>query len=45
MVAPQEIFKNTVTSPPFPWIQTVPAGIPGNTVTTYVPDPPSNYSS
>jgi Ni,Fe-hydrogenase III small subunit len=45
MVSPREIFMNTVEAHPFPWIQTVPAGIPGNAVTRYVPDPPSDYVS
>jgi Ni,Fe-hydrogenase III small subunit len=45
MVSPQEIFMNTVQAKPFPWIQTVPAGIPGNAVTLYIPDPPSDYVS
>lgn len=45
MVSPREIFMNTVQAYPFPWIQTVPAGIPGNEVTLYVPDPPSDYVS
>jgi hypothetical protein len=45
MVAPRELFRNTVEAHPFPWIQTVPAGIPGNPVTRYVPDPPEDYVS
>jgi hypothetical protein len=45
MVAPREIFSNTVQAKPFPWIQTVPAGIPGNAVTRYVVSPPSDYVS
>jgi Ni,Fe-hydrogenase III small subunit len=45
MVAAREIFKNTSEALPFPWIQTVPAGIPGNAVTSYVADPPHDYVS
>jgi len=45
MVAPYEIFNNTIEAHPFPWIQTVPAGMPGNAVTRYVVDPPSDYVS
>jgi hypothetical protein len=45
MVAPRELFANTVQAKPFPWIQTVPAGIPGNAVTRYVVAPPSDYVS
>jgi hypothetical protein len=45
MVAAREIFKNSSQARPFPWIQTVPAGIPGNAVTAYIADPPRNYVS
>jgi hypothetical protein len=45
MVSPREIFMNTVEAYPFPWIQTVPAGMPGNAITQYVVDPPSDYVS
>jgi hypothetical protein len=45
MVAPREIFKNTVLAHPFPWIQTVPAGMPGNAITQFVIDPPTDYVS
>lgn len=45
MVSPREIFMNSVQAKPFPWIQTVPAGMPGNAVTQYVPDPPRDYVS
>jgi hypothetical protein len=44
MVASHVIMNNNVTSDPFPYISTVPAGMPGNPTVYAQPNPPQLYS-